>query len=117
MDAVRALQESEVTCYGVSYSSRLGSFARGGGIDQGRVRDGQRAIETLAQGSGGFVIDGTAPDVVAQLKRIVDDIAAMYVIGFTAAPSKKIEHRRLKVEVARRDVTVRHREGYDAKPR
>jgi Ca-activated chloride channel family protein len=116
-DAVRALQESEVTCYGVSYVSRLASFGQGGGKDQGRVRDAQRTLETLARGSGGFVIDGTSADVVPQLKRIVDDIAALYVIGFGPAPSKKIEHRRLKVEIARRDVTVRHREGYNTQPR
>jgi Ca-activated chloride channel family protein len=116
-DAVRALQESEVTCYGVSYASRLGSFGPGGRSDQSRVRDAQRTLEALAQGSGGFVIDGASPDVVTQLKRIVDDIAALYMIGFVAAPSKTVEHRRLKVEIARRDVTVRHREGYDAKPR
>jgi Ca-activated chloride channel family protein len=117
LDAVRALQESEVTCYVVSYASRLASFGRGGEADQGRVREAERALETLSQGSGGFVVDGTAPDVVAQLRRIADDIASLYVIGFNPAPSKKTEHRRLKVEIARRDVTVRHREGYDAKPR
>ncbi len=117
LDAVRALQESEVTCYGVSYASRLGSFGSGGGTDQGRVRDGQRTLDALAQGSGGFVIDGTSSDVVTQLRRIVDDIAALYVIGFTGAPSKAIEHRRLRVDIARRDVTARHREGYDTKPR
>ncbi len=117
VDAVRALQESEVAFYGISYASRLASFGPGGGGGQGRVRDAQRALESLAQGSGGFVIDGTSPDVVSQLRRIVDDIAALYVIGFAAEPSKKIEHRRLKVEIARREVTVRHREGYDTKPR
>ena len=117
VDAVRALQESEVTCYGVSYASRLGSFGSGGGAYKGLARDARRALETLAQGSGGFVIDGTSPEVVSQLRRIVDDIAALYVIGFTAAPPKKIEHRRLKVEIARRDVTVRHREGYETRPR
>jgi len=116
-DAGRALQEFEVTCYGVSYASRLGSFAPGGETDRGRVRDAQRTLETLAQGSGGFVIDGTSPEVVTQLKRIADDIAALYVIGFAKTPSEKVEHRRLKVEIARRDVTVRHREGYDTKPR
>jgi Ca-activated chloride channel family protein len=116
-DAVRALQEFEVTCYGVSYASRLGSFGAAGKIDERRIRDGQRTLETLAQGSGGFVIDGTSPGVVAQLRRIVDDISALYVIGFAPEPSRKIEHRRLKVEIARSDATVRHREGYDAKPR
>jgi hypothetical protein len=47
----------------------------------------------------------------------VDDISSLYVIFFSAEPSKKIEHRSLKVEIERRDVTVRHRDGYDAKPR
>lgn len=116
-DALRALQGSEVTCYGVSYASRLGSFGSGGGIDGDRVRDAGRTLETLAQGSGGFVIDGTSPDVVSQLKRIGADIAALYVIGFTPASSRRVEHRRLKVKVNRSDVAVRHREGYDTKPR
>lgn len=115
--ALRALQESEVTCYVVSYASRLGSFGRGGGTDRDRVREAQRALETLAQGSGGFVVDGTAPDVVAQLERIAADIASLYLIGFDPAPSKGIEHRRLKVEIAGRDAIVRHREGYDTRPR
>jgi len=115
--AVRVLQESEVTCYGVSYASRLRAFITGGGTDGGRVRAGQRTLDILAEGSGGFVIDGTSPDVVAQLRRIVDDISTMYVLGFTPEPAKKAEHRRFKVEVARPDVAVRHREGYDAKPR
>ena len=116
-DAVRALLESEVTLYGVSYASRLASFGSGASSYQGLARDAQRIIETLAQESGGFVVDGTSPDVVTQLKRIADDIASLYVIGFTAAPSTKVEHRKLKVEIGRRDVTARHREGYDTKPR
>ncbi len=116
-DAIRTLQESEITCYGVSYASRLAAFGPRGKPDADRVREGQRAIESLAAGSGGFVVDGTSPDVVGQLKRIADDIAGLYVIGFVPEPAKKIEHRRLKVEVARREVGVRHREGYDARPR
>jgi Ca-activated chloride channel family protein len=116
-DAVRVLQESEVTCYVVSYASRLRAFGRQAGVDRGRVSDAQRALEALAQGSGGFVVDGTSSDVMGQLKRIGDDIAGLYVIGFTPAPSTRVEHRRLKVEIFRRDVTVRHRAGYDTKPR
>ncbi len=116
-DAVQALQETEVTCYVVSYAPRLATFGSGSGRYKDLARDAQRGLETLAGNSGGFVVDGTSQDVVAQLKRIVDDIAAMYVIGFVAEPSTKVEHRGLKVEVARRDVTVRHRQGYDTKPR
>jgi Ca-activated chloride channel family protein len=116
-EALRALQESEVTCYAVSYASRLSSFGSGGGRYRELAKDAQRTLETLAHGTGGFVIDGTAPDVVAQLRRIVDDIASMYVLGFVAAPSNRVEHRRLKVDIDRRDVTVRHRAGYETKPR
>lgn len=116
-DAVRALQETEVTCYVVSYAPRLATFGSGSGRYKDLARDAQHGLETLAGNSGGFVVDGTSQDVVAQLKRIVDDIAAMYVIGFVAQPSTKAEHRGLKVEIARRDVTVRHRQGYDTKPR
>lgn len=116
-DAVRALQETEVTCYGVSYARRLASFGSGSSTYTRLAKDAQRTIEALAKDTGGFVVDGTSPDVVTQLKRIVDDIGAMYVLGFAAEPSKKVEHRRLKVEIARPDVTVRHREGYDTRPR
>jgi Ca-activated chloride channel family protein len=115
--AVRALQESEVTCYVVSYASRLSLFDGSGGSGGARVREARRTLETLAQLSGGFVADGTLPDVVMQLTRIAEDIAGLYVIGFTAAPSRTVEHRRLKVEVARAGLRVRHREGYDTKPR
>ena len=114
-EAVKALQASEVTCYGVSYASRLAAFDAGGGNN--RVRDGQKTLEILARGSGGFVVDGTSQDVVTQLKRIVDDISALYILGYTAAPAPRAEYRRLKVEVAQRGANVRHREGYDAKPR
>jgi VWFA-related protein len=113
--AVKALQQAEVTCYGVSYASRLASFDASHGGN--RVKDGRRTLEMLTQGTGGFVVDGTAPDVVAQLKRIADDISSLYVIGFTAAPAQRAEYRRLKVEVGKRDVMVRHRAGYEAKPR
>lgn len=116
-DAARALQETEVTCYVVSYASRLATFGSGSGRYKDLARDAQRGLETLARNSGGFVVDGTSPDVVSQLKRIVDDIAALYVIGFVAEPSTKIEYRALKVEIARRDVVVRHRQGYDTKRR
>jgi len=116
-DAVRVLQEREVTCYAVSYAPRLGAFAPAGKRDEGRVKDATRALEGLARGSGGFVVDGTSPSVVAQLKKIVDDVSALYVIGFAPAPSTRAEHRRLEVEVARGGVSVRHREGYDTKPR
>lgn len=114
-DAVRALQGSEVTCYVVSYAPRLATFGSGSGRYKSLAREAQRMLETLAADSGGFVVDGTSADVVTQLKRIVDDISAMYVIGFTAERSTKVEHRKLEVEIARRDVTIRHREGYDTK--
>ena len=116
-DAVRALQAAEITCYVVSYSARLSAFNSARGANQNLVRDSQRAVEALAQGSGGFVVDGTSPDLVAELKRIADDIASSYVIGFTGALTPKVEHHRLRVEVARRDATVRHREGYETKAR
>jgi len=116
-DAVRAVQETEVTCYVVSYAPRLATFGSGSGRYKDLARDAQRGLETLARDSGGFVVDGTSPDVVGQLKRIVDDIAAMYVIGFVAEPSTRAERRSLKVEIGRRDVEVRHRQGYDTKPR
>lgn len=116
-DAVRALQDAEVTCYVVSYAPRLATFGSGSGRYRSLARDAQRTLETLAADSGGFVVDGTASDVVSQLKRIGDDISAMYVIGFTAEPSDRLEHRKLKVEVARREVTIRHREGYDTRTR
>jgi len=116
-DALRELQRSEVTVYGVSYALRLGAFGSGGGTDKDRVRDARRTIEALAQASGGFVIDGTSPDVAAQLERIGADIASLYVIGFTPAPSSRVEHHRLKIKVSGREVIVRHRGGYDTSPR
>ena len=116
-DAMNALQGSEVTCYVVSYASRLASFGGGGGAYVRLARGAQSLLASIAASSGGFVVDGTSSDVAAQLHRIVDDVASLYVIGFAASPSASIEYRRLKVEVARRDATVRHRDGYLSTPR
>lgn len=115
-DAVRALHQTEVTLYAVSYASGLASFGSGGDRYRSLAREAQGKLETLARDSGGFVVDGTSGDVVAQLKRIADDIGAMYLIGFAPEPAKATEYRQLKVEVRRPRVTVRHRQGYEAHP-
>jgi len=73
-------------------------------------------LRDLASATGGLVLDGSAGDLASRLTRIREDIAAQYVIGFIPAPSTRASHRRLKVEVTRKGLKVRHREGYETRP-
>jgi VWFA-related protein len=124
-DVRNALQEAEVTFYAVSYAPHLDvagapSPLAGAGPQafetQTRSERAAFVLRDFASATGGLVLDGSAGDLVSRFTRIRNDIAAQYVIGFIPAPSSKPAHRRLKVDVMRKGLKVRHREGYETRP-
>jgi VWFA-related protein len=56
------------------------------------------------------------PEVIMAAKNIVDELQYEYLIGYTPVKPLDGKYRKLKVEVARRGVFVRHRGGYLALP-
>jgi hypothetical protein len=76
-------------------------------------------LKDVADASGGFLIPAGTFD--RDLPRLVEDLDHYYLLGFYPDEGER-GYRTLEVKTARRDLTVRHRRGYDpdtrgAKPR
>lgn len=99
------VKASGVTIYPVSFADSLSSSDRA---------QAKSFLLGLAELSGGRVFDPKASrDLASVFQSILDELAAQYVLGFApeaGAPEGK--YRKLRVEVHRPDVKVRHRPGY-----
>jgi len=74
-------------------------------------------LETLVGDSGGAVHRVLSqPETAMAAKNIVGELQNEYLLGYTPARPLDGKYRRLKVEVKRRGVFVRHRGGYLALP-
>jgi len=74
-------------------------------------------LETLVGDSGGDVFRVlTPPEVLVAAKNITNELQHEYVLGYT--PSKPLDgkYRKIKVELNRRGLYLRHRGGYLALP-
>jgi VWFA-related protein len=57
----------------------------------------------------------TSKDLPPIYERILDDMAAQYVLGFISdSPRRDGHYRKLKVEAKQKDLKLRHRAGYYA---
>lgn len=120
--ATRALSHADVTIYPVDAVGLEGAFA-------GRPADKQRAFTTIASQAprfdtssliaaqtGGRAFRNTN-DLRAAMQRAVEDADHTYVIGYYPIDEQwDGRYREIKVKVARKDVRVRHRNGYYAHP-
>ncbi|HEV2136649.1 MAG TPA: VWA domain-containing protein [Terracidiphilus sp.] len=94
-----------------------------GGVDQmegGRaqaamrqnIRAVQPAMQQMAESTGGRVF-GRSDDIVRDLKTVIDDGHASYLLSFAPDTPPDGKYHKLTVTVpARRDVTLRYRAGY-----
>jgi VWFA-related protein len=81
-------------------------------VDSVRISNLQSTLQTLAEKTGGVAILNTNV-VMPQLERIAHDFSTYYSLGYT--PPHYGDGRYYKVDVKvknRKDVRVRHREGY-----
>jgi VWFA-related protein len=57
----------------------------------------------------------TSKDLPPIYERILDDMAAQYVLGFVSDnPRRDVHYRKLKVEARKKTLKLRHRAGYYA---
>jgi hypothetical protein len=119
--ATRALSTSDVAIYTVDARGLIGSHTIG--------RTGQPlftnvhtvhhlldGVRTVAEQTGGRAFFNRN-DLGRAVKQAVDDTSLSYVLAYYSPYEKQDGHfQRIKVEVARRGVTVRHRSGYYAHP-
>lgn len=74
-------------------------------------------LETLVGDSGGSVSRVlTLPEVTMAAKNMTNELKYEYLLGYTPVKPLDGKYRKLKVEVARRGVFIRHRGGYLAVP-
>jgi Ca-activated chloride channel family protein len=103
-----ALEEVEgagATVYAIRYPDALAGSAAGA--------DG---LTALAERTGGILFQPPGGDYAEILRRIESDLRSRYVLGIPAADSAAGVRHRLRVEVARPGLTVRHRAEYLAPP-
>ncbi|MDP2319256.1 MAG: VWA domain-containing protein [Acidobacteriota bacterium] len=74
-------------------------------------------LESLVGDSGGVVTRMlSSPEVIMAAKNLVEELGAQYLVGYTPKKPLDGKYRKVKVEVNRRGIYVRHRGGYLAMP-
>jgi Ca-activated chloride channel family protein len=109
-EILEVVRSSPVTIYPIAFMGGLGS-------PSGSRAVGAKAFLTgLASTTGGEVFTpSSSRDLPRIYERILDQLEAQYVLGFVSDNAKRDgKFRKLKVELKRKDLRVRHREGYYA---
>lgn len=106
--AMKAALAADTTVYTVDMSS----------IDTGgRLRTQNTAVlKSFAEKTGGiFIPAGGGPAMRDTFKRIVDELSSQYTLGYQPPNSKKDgKWRSLEIRVARPNLSIRTRKGYNA---
>jgi Ca-activated chloride channel family protein len=108
-ELIDMVRSSPVTIYPVAFTA---------GFHAGSAR-GARArafLLGLAQQSGGQMFSPTASRELADVyQRILNELSSQYVLGYTSSDTRRDgKYRKLRVELKRKDLKVRHRSGYRA---
>ena len=106
MEVVRS---SGVTIYPIAFS---GGFPAG----SSRALKSKVFLQQIAEMTGGQVYTPhTSRELAAIFQKILDELAAQYVLGYVSTnPEQDGKFRKLKVELKRPGLRVRHRPGYYA---
>jgi Ca-activated chloride channel family protein len=105
----RLVRSSEVTVYPVAFPGEH----RPNSTDALRARS---FLHGLAEATGGRVFQPTASKELAAIyTSILDELGSQYVLGYASDnPARDGRFRRITVELARPELKLRHRRGYDA---
>ena len=104
---VNVVKASPVTIYPVAFT---GSFSMG----SNRAMSSRSVLSQLAEISGGSVfVPSASKDLAGVYAAILDELKAQYVLGYVSDnPRADGRFRRLRVDVRRKALRVRHRQGY-----
>jgi len=107
MELHRLVRSSPVTIYSIA-------FPPDGVVTSQRAAKSRQVLEHLADLTGGSVYaPATYKDLPNIYERIIDELKGQYVLGFVPdRPAGDGRYHKLKVEVTRPGVKVRHRSGY-----
>ncbi len=106
-ELINLVRGSSVTIYPIAFT---GSFTLG----NNRSLSARAFVQRLADISGGQVyLPRTSKDLPRIYDKILDELTAQYVLGFVSDNAKRDgRFRKLRVEVTRPGLQVRHRQGY-----
>jgi len=106
-EVVRLVRSSAVTIYPVAF---LGGFPAG----SPRAFHSRGFLNEIAELTGGQVFRPSASrDLAGIYAKILEELSGQYVLGFVSDnPKDDGKYRKLKVEVRREGLRLRHREGY-----
>ena len=108
-DLMQLVRSSRVTIYTIAFP---GEYAPG----SPRGASARAFMRGLAQMTGGDVFAPvTSKDLPRIYDKILDELSAQYVLGFRSDNARRDgAYRKLRVELKRKELRVRHREGYYA---
>jgi Ca-activated chloride channel family protein len=109
LDAIRAAQNADTLLFGIRYTklehNRLTA----------RNKYGIRAMNHLAQETGGVTFDGLTTDLPSAFKQIDAQLRSMYELGFASSnPARDGSYRKLTIRVKQPALSVRAKSGYFA---
>lgn len=108
-DLMKLVKSSTVTIYSIAFT---GGMAPG----SSRALKSKIVLMQLAEATGGAVFSPMASrDLAGVYRRILDELSGQYVLGFYSDNTKHDgKYRKLKVQLAREGLSLRHRPGYHA---
>jgi Ca-activated chloride channel family protein len=109
LDAIRAAQNADTVLFGIRYTriehNRLNA----------RNKYGIRAMDHLAQETGGATFDALHTDVRSAFEQIGTQLRTMYELAFASSnPAHDGSYRKLTIRLKQPDLTVRAKSGYFA---
>ena len=106
-ELVNVVKASPVTIYPVAFT---GSFSMG----SNRAMSSRSVLSQLAEISGGAIfVPAASKDLAGVYAAILEELKAQYVLGYLSDnPKADGRFRRLRVDVRRKSLKVRHRQGY-----
>jgi VWFA-related protein len=106
-ELLEVVRSSEVTIYPIAFS---GGFSPG----SSRALKSKVFLQQVAEMTGGQVFSPHSSRELATIfQKILDELAAQYVLGFVSSNTRQDgKFRKLKVELKRPGLKVRHRPGY-----
>ena len=108
-ELLQAIRSSAVTIYPIGF---MGGFPTG----STRLLQSRAFLQQIAEITGGQLFTpSTSKDLGLIYQKILDELSAQYVIGFVSDNQRRDgKFRKLKVDVRRDGMKVRHRMGYFA---
>lgn len=108
-DVIHFVRSTNVTIYPVAFPGQRGMGS------QSAIR-ARAFLGELARSSGGKVFrPGAYRELAKMYNEILDELGGQYILGYVSDnPKRDGKYRRLKVEIRRPGLRVRHRPGYNA---